>query len=220
MRIRDENAGEGRGGEPGLTTEDLARSGGAERRAPLYPGEATTGPGDDGTRDDGTREGGTRDDGTRDVGTRAEEYDPSRTDRTDRTDRTADPITADADVDATADVDGTTDVNGATDRNGSRATTSDVDAADDTDPLLPSGEAQGFRKSWSDIQSRFVDDPQEAVRSADALVAEVMQTLAGSFAAHKQGLEGRWDRGEQVATEDLRLALQHYRSFFNRLLKT
>ncbi|MFD6876564.1 MULTISPECIES: hypothetical protein [unclassified Streptomyces] len=210
MRIRDENAGEGRGGEPGLTTEDLAHTGGTDRgQAPLYPGEATKGFGDD-----GTREGGTRDDGTRDVGTRAEEYDPSRTDTT------ADPITADADVDATADVDGTTDVNGATDRNGTRATTSDVDAADDTDPLLPSGEAQGFRTSWSDIQSRFVDDPQEAVRSADALVAEVMQTLAGSFAAHKQGLEGRWDRGEQVATEDLRLALQHYRSFFNRLLKT
>ncbi|MFF3020990.1 hypothetical protein [Streptomyces sp. NPDC057939] len=214
MRIQDENAGEGRGGEPGLTTEDLAHPGGPERgQAPVYPGEATTGFG----------QGGSRDGVTRDAGTGADEYD-----RPDpgRPDRTADPLTADADVDATADVDGTTDADATTDRiattdrTGPTTATGDVGAADDTDPLLPSGEAEGFRKSWSDIQSRFVDDPQEAVRSADTLVAEVMQTLAGSFAAHKQGLEGRWDRGEQVATEDLRLALQHYRSFFNRLLKT
>ncbi|MFE9630871.1 hypothetical protein [Streptomyces sp. NPDC006463] len=89
-----------------------------------------------------------------------------------------------------------------------------------TEPLLGSGEAEDYRKKWSEIQGRFVDDPQDAVKSADSLVAEVMQTLAGTFATHKQDLEGQWDRGEQVATEDLRLALQHYRSFFNRLLKT
>lgn len=47
-----------------------------------------------------------------------------------------------------------------------------------------------------------------------------MQTLAGTFAAHKQGLEAQWGRGEVVETEDLRQALQHYRSFVNRLLKT
>ncbi|MGW7458836.1 hypothetical protein [Streptomyces sp. NPDC054797] len=94
------------------------------------------------------------------------------------------------------------------------------EAADDTEPLLGAQEAEEYRRAWSDIQGRFVDDPQAAVRSADTLVAEVMQTLAGTFASHKQGLEGQWDRGEQVATEDLRLALQHYRSFFNRLLKT
>ncbi|MGW0748432.1 hypothetical protein [Streptomyces sp. NPDC002587] len=88
------------------------------------------------------------------------------------------------------------------------------------EPLLDSGEAQDYREKWSEIQGRFVDDPQGAVKSADSLVAEVMKHLAGTFATHKQGLESQWDRGEQVATEDLRQALQHYRSFFNRLLKT
>lgn len=88
------------------------------------------------------------------------------------------------------------------------------------DPLLGAEDTAEYRKAWSEIQGRFVDDPQEAVRSADALVAEVMQTLARSFSAHKQGLEEQWGQGEQVATEDLRLALQHYRSFFNRLLNT
>ncbi|MFF4454088.1 hypothetical protein [Streptomyces goshikiensis] len=92
-------------------------------------------------------------------------------------------------------------------------------AAED-EPLLGVEDAEGYRKAWSDIQGRFVDDPQEAVRSADALVAEVMQTLARTFSARKQGLEGQWGRGDQVATEELRLALQQYRSFFNRLLNT
>ncbi|MEV7526772.1 hypothetical protein [Streptomyces sp. NPDC091371] len=87
-------------------------------------------------------------------------------------------------------------------------------------PLLGAEESERYRETWSGIQGRFVDDPREAVRAADSLVAEVMQTLAATFAEHKQGLEGQWDRGEDVATEDLRLALQHYRSFFNRLLRT
>ncbi|WP_246102388.1 hypothetical protein [Streptomyces piniterrae] len=63
-----------------------------------------------------------------------------------------------------------------------------------------------------------MDDPREAVQSADALVAEVMQTLATTFADHKQALEDQWSRGEQVDTEGLRMALRHYRSFFHRLL--
>lgn len=93
-------------------------------------------------------------------------------------------------------------------------------AADTEEPLLGTADTEEYRKKWSDIQGRFVDDPQDAVRSADTLVAEVMQDLAASFSTRKQGLEGQWGRGEQVATEDLRVALQHYRSFFNRLLKT
>ncbi|MEV6580352.1 hypothetical protein AB0M92_19550 [Streptomyces sp. NPDC051582] len=87
-------------------------------------------------------------------------------------------------------------------------------------PLLDGKEAEEYRTTWREIQGRFVDDPQEAVRSADTLVAEVMQTLARSFADHKQTLVDQWGRGEEVATEDLRLALQRYRSFFNRLLNT
>ncbi|MFI9272153.1 hypothetical protein ACIGXM_15725 [Kitasatospora sp. NPDC052896] len=87
-------------------------------------------------------------------------------------------------------------------------------------PLLAQEDAESFRTRWQKIQTEFVDDPKEAVRSADALVAEVMRTLATSFAEHKDGLEGQWDRGEDIVTEDLRIALQRYRSFFNRLLTT
>ncbi|MCY0929424.1 hypothetical protein OTB20_25140 [Streptomyces sp. H27-H1] len=90
----------------------------------------------------------------------------------------------------------------------------------ETAPLLGAQEAEGLRTRWQQIQQGFVDDPKQSVLAADGLVAEVMQLLATTFADHKQGLEGQWHRGEEVATEDLRLALRQYRSFFDRLLST
>ena len=64
----------------------------------------------------------------------------------------------------------------------------------------------------------FVDEPQMSVREADALVQELMQRLADSFSQERSRLEEQWERGEQASTEDLRTALQQYRSFFRRLL--
>ncbi|MDI3419038.1 hypothetical protein [Streptomyces luteolus] len=87
-------------------------------------------------------------------------------------------------------------------------------------PLLGPQETDALRSRWQDIQQRFVDDPQDSVSAADTLVAEVMQLLATTFSERKQELEARWHRGEEVATEDLRLALRQYRSFFDRLLTT
>jgi len=45
-----------------------------------------------------------------------------------------------------------------------------------------------------------------------------MKRLAEMFAAERARLEGQWDRGDKVSTEDLRLALQRYSSFFGRIL--
>lgn len=86
--------------------------------------------------------------------------------------------------------------------------------------LLTPEDEEGFRTRWEEVQNKFVDDPRDAVHTADALVADVMQKLAATFADHKQELEGQWNRGEQANTEDLRQALRYYRSFFNRLLVT
>jgi hypothetical protein len=86
--------------------------------------------------------------------------------------------------------------------------------------LLTAEEEEGFRTRWQEIQNRFVDDPREAVHDADGLVADVMQTLAATFSRHKQDLEGQWSQGEEADTEDLRMALRKYRSFFNRLLSS
>jgi len=89
---------------------------------------------------------------------------------------------------------------------------------DEAAPLFATGEVEGFRSQWKEIQSTFVDSPQDAVREADELVAEIMQNLAKTFAEHKHTLEEQWSRGDEVQTEDLRLALRQYRSFFNQLL--
>ncbi|MFF1353679.1 hypothetical protein [Streptomyces sp. NPDC058297] len=95
-----------------------------------------------------------------------------------------------------------------------------VPAEEEVTRLLSTEDEEGFRSRWEETQSKFVDDPREAVHSADALVADVMQTLAATFAERKKELEEQWSRGEQVDTEGLRMALRHYRSFFNRLLTT
>lgn len=87
------------------------------------------------------------------------------------------------------------------------------------EPLLGDEQAE-LRGRWQRIQGEFVDDPRRAVSAADALVSEVMQALARTFSDHKQTLEDQWQRGEEVATEDLRVALQRYRSFFHRLLRS
>jgi len=84
--------------------------------------------------------------------------------------------------------------------------------------LFPEKEASDFRTRWTDIQTGFVDEPRRAVEQADALVAEVIKRLANGFAEERSKLEGQWGRGDDVSTEDLRVALRRYRSFFDRLL--
>jgi hypothetical protein len=90
--------------------------------------------------------------------------------------------------------------------------------ANERQPLLADEATSDVRSRWEQIQGSFVDEPRRAVEEADTLVAELMQRLADSFAQERQGLEGQWDRGDEVSTEDLRIALQRYRSFFDRLL--
>jgi hypothetical protein len=92
-------------------------------------------------------------------------------------------------------------------------------AVSDPMPLFSELEMGDFRSQWSKLQTGFVDEPRQTVEEADKLVAAVMQRLAEGFANERSGLEKQWDRGDNVSTEDLRLALQRYRSFFDRLLK-
>ena len=95
----------------------------------------------------------------------------------------------------------------------------DASSSETTATLFPEKEASGFRTRWTDIQSGFVDEPRKSVEQADALVAEVIKHLADGFAAERSRLEGQWGRGDDVSTEDLRVTLQRYRAFFDRLLK-
>ena len=92
------------------------------------------------------------------------------------------------------------------------------DDNDDDIALLPHDEGAGYQYRWQELQTGFVDEPRRTVEQADELVAQVMQRLAESFASERERLEGQWGRGEDVSTEDLRVALQRYRAYFRRLL--
>ena len=85
-------------------------------------------------------------------------------------------------------------------------------------PLFANDELNGYRTRWSAIQTGFVDEPRRAVEEADSLVAELMKRLAEGFAEERRQLEANWERADQVSTEDLRIAMRRYRSFFERLL--
>lgn len=85
-------------------------------------------------------------------------------------------------------------------------------------PLFSADEAQRFRSRWDAVQTGFVDEPRKSVQEADNLVESVIQRLSQIFTDERGNLESQWESGDDVSTEDLRLALQRYRSFFTRLL--
>ena len=84
--------------------------------------------------------------------------------------------------------------------------------------LFPDTECHDFRARWERVQVDFVDEPRRAVQEADGLVADTMKRLIDNFSGERQKMEAVWVRGDDVSTEDLRVSLQRYRSFFNRLL--
>ena len=95
---------------------------------------------------------------------------------------------------------------------------SPADAANERAALFEPAVLNDFNTRWSEVQTGFVDEPRSAVQRADALVSDVINRIGDSFSRERAQLEQQWDRGGDVSTEDLRLALQRYRSFFSRLL--
>ena len=94
-----------------------------------------------------------------------------------------------------------------------------VDTAESSDAMLfADSELTDMRSRWVEVQSAFVDDPRDCVQKADGLVADVVDKLTTSFSGARAHLEEQWSRGEEVSTEDLRIALKRYREFFERLL--
>lgn len=85
-------------------------------------------------------------------------------------------------------------------------------------PLFEEDATKKFRARWLAIQSKFVDDPGDAVKQADDLVADIIKSVTMNFADRRVSLEKQWNSGENVSTEDLRVSLKRYRSFFDRLL--
>jgi hypothetical protein len=89
---------------------------------------------------------------------------------------------------------------------------------EEVSPLFADDARHALWSRWDETQAGFVDEPRRAVQDADSLVAETMQQLANTFARERSNLEQQWGRGDNVSTEDLRIAFRRYRSFFKRLL--
>jgi hypothetical protein len=89
---------------------------------------------------------------------------------------------------------------------------------DQLEPLFEDDAARKFRSRWQVIQGKFVDDPRDSVKQADELVADIIKNVTMSFSDRRMSLEKQWNSGQNVSTEDMRLALKRYRSFFERLL--
>jgi|SRR5687767_2213650 len=105
-------------------------------------------------------------------------------------------------------------------------------------PLSPDDGVR-FSTAWRQLQSRFVDDPDGAVREADLLVTDLMATRGYPMTdfdrraedlsvdhpevvnhyrqAHR--IAARRDGRDRVTTEDLRQAVMHYRALFEELLE-
>jgi hypothetical protein len=90
---------------------------------------------------------------------------------------------------------------------------------EDATQLFQPEERQDLESRWNDVQSRFVDEPRTSVEEANELVGELMERVVSGFQTQRTELEEQWDRGDDVTTEDLRVALQRYRYFFARLLE-
>ena len=99
------------------------------------------------------------------------------------------------------------------------ATAAAAESTDGEGELFSASERDELEEKWNDIQARFVDEPRGSVEEANALVSDLMDRLVSSFSEQRDRLEEQWDRGDDVSTEDLRIVLMRYRSFFGRLLE-
>ena len=88
-----------------------------------------------------------------------------------------------------------------------------------SDGLFSTAESARLRHRWEEIQAGFIDEPRTSVADADTLVAEIIDRLSQLFRSERAQMEAVWSRGDDVSTEDLRIALQRYRAFFERLLR-
>jgi hypothetical protein len=103
---------------------------------------------------------------------------------------------------------------------------------------LSQAEAARFSQAWSDLQSRFIDNPKGVVAQADQLVRELMlkrgypmgdfERRAGDISVDHPTLVASYRAAQAVAvrderaladTEELRQAVVHYRALFDELLE-
>jgi hypothetical protein len=94
---------------------------------------------------------------------------------------------------------------------------SSADGDEERAALVTRDRAESYSARWDSVKGEFVDEPRRAVADADALVGELLDELQELFKQQRTQIEQGLD-ADETSTEDLRLALRRYRSFFDRLL--
>jgi hypothetical protein len=142
------------------------------------------------------------------------------------------PVTAEPRVDEENTADAVHEAAAATDDSGAEAVREPEPVADaieaeqprvdhessTAEMLFADDDVSDLRARWAGVQAAFVDNPKECVQKADHLVSDLVEQLTAGFAQARSRLEEQWSRGQEASTEDLRMALMHYREFFDRLL--
>lgn len=80
--------------------------------------------------------------------------------------------------------------------------------------LFGTEDADSLRSRWIELQGMFVDDPRQAVEQAERLVSKVVQTITDRFDERRKELQTKGSPD----TEELRLVMVRYRTFFGQLL--
>ena len=86
---------------------------------------------------------------------------------------------------------------------------------------LDAGARERYADEWQATQARFVDDPGGAIAEADVLIQRVMRERGypvEDFEQRAADVISVAHERERATTEDLRVAMQHYRSLFDELL--
>jgi hypothetical protein len=70
---------------------------------------------------------------------------------------------------------------------------------------------------WNEIQAMFVDDPRASVERAAGLVNDKVEELIQSVREQHRSMQAGW-QAKYAGTEELRVALQRYRAFWNSIV--
>jgi hypothetical protein len=91
------------------------------------------------------------------------------------------------------------------------------DAAPQPSPGSPSlSDGTSPAVLWPEIQATFVDDPRACLELAAQVTGDSADALTASIQEQQHTLLSAWQH-DDTSTEDLRVVLQHYRTFWNRL---
>ncbi|MFJ3704138.1 MULTISPECIES: hypothetical protein [Streptomyces] len=87
-------------------------------------------------------------------------------------------------------------------------------------PLVPRGDQDKLSQRMQHAVTDFVESPRRAVEEAESTFDQIVAGLTEALTERKRVLRASWqEQDTEAQTEELRVALQHYRDLSEQLLK-